>query len=61
MTKPEERAHNELIQALAELLQEARNYEFHDFKNTKYPMPKTALVDYLELLLGRVKEGVYDD
>ncbi len=59
--KDKKEGHNTLIRSLERLLQEARNYEFHDFKNTKYATPKMALVNHLELLIARVKRGDYDD
>lgn len=43
------------------LQQDARNYQFHDYKNTKYPMPKVALIATLERIISRAKNGYYNN
>lgn len=57
----EDTAHDALILYLEVLLQEAKDFAFHDFKNYKYPAPKMALVDRLNHLATWVKEGKYDN
>ena len=52
--------HEQLITDLKELLAEAENFEFHDFKNEKYALPKVTLVLQLTRLITKVKEGKYD-
>ncbi len=49
-----------LINDLEALLQEARNGEFGDFSNNKYPAPKMALAQKFEELRMSVISGKYD-
>lgn len=53
--------HDNLITDLEELLEEAKNFEFHDFKNMKYAIPKVELHAKLLALASRVKDGRYDN
>jgi len=53
--------HDSLLHDLQELVRQADQYEFHDYKNKKYPMPKMALVTSLEQIIKRVKDGFYDN
>lgn len=56
-----DKGHDKLIYDLSELLNEAKNCEFHDFHNHKYEAPKMELVNKLLQLIGKVKEGDYDN
>lgn len=49
-----------LVEDLEELLTEAKNGEFGDFTNNKYPAPKMALADKLHELRNNVINGKYD-
>lgn len=53
--------HEALLNDLESLTLEARDYAFHDFKNTKYAVPKVALHNKLLVLAERVKNGNYDN
>lgn len=53
--------HQRLLDDIAYLATETAEYQFHDFKNTKYPAPKVALVNLLETLAKRTREGKYDN
>lgn len=53
--------HERLIKDLEELLQEAKQYEFHDFKNTHYATPKVMLRAKLHGLASNVMIGTYDN
>ena len=52
--------HENLISDLKQLLSEAEDYQFDDFKNTKYAGPKSALVDKLTQLRMNAMNGKYD-
>lgn len=54
-------SHNELIEDLRDLLEEAETFQFHDFKNSKYDMPKSELMNRLQTLLTKTKQGEYDN
>ncbi len=53
--------HDALIYDLQELVREADQYAFHDYKNSKYPFPKATLIAKMETILQRVKGGYYDN
>lgn len=53
--------HDKLMQDLAELLQEAHEFEFDDFRNKKYSSPKIVLFNKLNELASNVKNGKYDN
>lgn len=53
--------HVNLIADITEILVEASHYQFHDYKNSKYAMPKFELVNKLNDLATKVKDGVYDN
>lgn len=55
-----EKGQEKLIEHLLELLTEAKNGEFGDFTNEKYPAPKIALREKLLLLADNVVQGIYD-
>ena len=59
--KDKNKGHEKLMQDLTELLYEAYNYEFHDFKNKKYATPKVELGNCLSRLRQNVIEGEYDN
>lgn len=52
--------HEALLSDLDELIGEARDYQFDDFKNTKYVTPKVELRNKFLLLAQNVVEGRYD-
>lgn len=56
-----DRAHDRLVSELGQMYSEARNFQFHDFKNTDYPAPKMVLADKLRKMRGNVLNGVYDN
>ena len=56
-----DKGHERLIEDLKELLKEAENYEFHDFKNTKYATPKVTLHVKLLTIDKKVQNGNYDN
>ena len=56
-----DKGHNSLLIDLNELLQEALDFEFHDFKNNKYAFPKRELVKLLQELRDNVISGKYDN
>ncbi len=43
------------------LFDEAKNYEFDDFRNTKYPAPKMTLINRLQELIANTQDGKYDN
>lgn len=53
--------HDVLMRDLIILINEAQNFEFHDFKNTKYAAPKIALITALEAMIIKAKTGAYDN
>jgi hypothetical protein len=53
--------HDKLMQDLTDLWKDAFEYQYHDFKNTKYATPKVALVNRLNQIAGMVKNGKYDN
>ena len=53
--------HEKLIDDLKDLLTDAEAFEFHDFKNKNYATPKIALVQRLDSIARRAKEGIYDN
>lgn len=56
-----DKGHNNLIIDLKELLAEAEDYQFHDFKNSNHATPKIALMGRLEALKDNLQEGRYDN
>lgn len=57
----EDKGHIDLIRDLEIVQNEAKNFEFHDFKNQKYAMPKASLIHLLEAIVENVKDGKYDN
>lgn len=56
-----DKGHIELLQDLLAITVMARNFEFHDFKNTKYAAPKATLHSLLMQVVKRVEDGGYDN
>ena len=54
-------AHNKLMTDLVDVVYEAYHYEFHDFKNEKYAMPKAELQAKLSKIMSNVINGNYDN
>lgn len=57
----EDKGHTKLIIDIQNLLKEVHTYEFNDFKNSRYAFPKIELVSKLEAMIGRTKNGDYDN
>lgn len=53
--------HYKLVTELSKLFEEAKSYQFHDFKNTDYPAPKMVLAEKLRVFRKKVIEGCYDN
>lgn len=60
--------HQKMVKDLEEMagimnaiLGEAKAFQFHDFKNTKYPFPKTILKTKLEWIIEKIIAGEYDN
>ena len=53
--------HLGLMQDLHDLMKDASQYAFHDYKGKKYPLPKVALVVTLEKIISRAKGKYYDN
>ena len=60
-TQETDNPHDNLINDVKNLLNDVENYEFHDFRNSAYAMPKVALITRLEALIEKTKEGKYDN
>ena len=56
-----DKGHENLINDIKTLLAEAEAFEFHDFKNKKYPAPKAELSSILYEFRLKVQEGKYDN
>lgn len=44
-----------------ELHRKVESFEFHDFKNKKFALPKVELIKELQRMIDMVKEGYYDN
>jgi hypothetical protein len=53
--------HNKLMQDLTDVWKDAYDYQYHDFKNKRYPAPKVALRNRLLQLADNVVNGKYDN
>ena len=53
--------HTQLLGDLEDLITEAKDFEFHDFKNEKYATPKMKLREKLFKLAENVVNGIYDN
>lgn len=58
---PEDKGHIALIDDLCDLFNLASAFEFHDFKNNTYAMPKVELVRRLDEMRKKTIEGDYDN
>lgn len=56
-----DQGHKNLIDDLAELTKLAAEYQFHDFQNSSFAVPKMKLVELLEEMIKRTKSGRYDN
>ncbi len=56
-----DKGHNELMQDLVELFQQAKALEYHDMLNTKHAMPKMELYKKLQGMALRTSDGDYDN
>ena len=57
----DDKGQNDLLDDLANVLDEAWHYEFHDFKNKKYATPKVELRSQLLKIAQSVVDGKYDN
>lgn len=53
--------HTQLIADIEKLLDEARRFEFHDFKNTSFAAPKMVLAETLRIMRNKTLNGKYDN
>lgn len=53
--------HQKLQEDISEIKDNIDKFVYHDFKNTMFPFPKVALIQKLEWVIRRVKEGQYDN
>lgn len=53
--------HDALMTDLVLILQDAKDFAFDDFRNTKYDAPKMALINRLQELIDSTKDGKYDN
>lgn len=53
--------HKALMVDMEILLEDTKDFQFHDYKNEKYPAPKLALVNRLNELAQNAKNGKYDN
>lgn len=56
-----DKGHQDLIQDLKDLLAEAEENAYHDFKSMHYDAPKTALAERLHALRQKCIDGDYDN
>jgi hypothetical protein len=56
-----DKGHDSLIRDIENLLTNAKEFQYHDFRNDVYPMPKMALIQRLEWLVKNTKNGKYDN
>ncbi len=56
-----DKGHKGLLDDITELYNEVEAYEFHDFKNEKYPAPKISLAQKLHQIRENVINGKYDN
>jgi len=52
--------HERLLADLKSILVEAEAFEFDDFKNSRYALPKLELVSQLTAIAGKATRGEYD-
>lgn len=57
----EDKGHRKLIEDIEALLTDAREYQFHDYKNTRYEAPKLELLKRLNAMCEGVKNDRYDN
>lgn len=57
----EDKQHDELVADLTKLSEEAKAYNFHDFKSKEYPAPKMTLSNKLRMMRNDVLRGKYDN
>jgi hypothetical protein len=57
----EKSGHENLIENLELILKKAKEFEYHDFLNTRYPFPKMRFVADLETVIKAAKSGHYDN
>lgn len=53
--------HKLLIEDLKRILALAESFEFHDFRNVKFPAPKMELCNQIDRIKINVMQGAYDN
>jgi len=56
-----DQGHENLINDLEHLLSQAKDNQYHDYKNTELPAPKIALRGELLVMADNVVKGRYDN
>ena len=56
-----DKGHEELMRDITILYNEAKTFEFHDFKNDAYATPKVLLRSLFLMMAEKVVEGKYDN
>ncbi len=56
-----DKGHQDLVQDLSDLLAEAKEYAYHDFKSMHNEAPKMALAERLHALRTKCIDGDYDN
>lgn len=56
-----DKGQDNLEKDLQALLNDAEDFQFHDFKNDRHATPKMALVGILQQMIENAKNGRYDN
>ncbi len=56
-----DQGHLDLVEDVEIILNEAKDFQFHDFKNQAYAAPKMAFNEKMEWLIKNMKAGKYDN
>jgi hypothetical protein len=56
-----DKGHAKLVLDVSILLKQVESFEFHDFKNDKFPEPKMALAEILQYMKDNCINGKYDN
>lgn len=56
-----DKGHVELINDIVDLWKDAMAFEFHDFKNKRYAVPKAALIAQFKAFTLKIADGGYDN
>jgi hypothetical protein len=61
MADREDKGHIALFEDISELLEEVKEYQFHDFAKSRYAAPKMKLAEKLDALRQKAIDGEYDN